>query len=233
VNLLEIISHSVWIKWVWVNTVVGRVGGGGLRRDSNRGRFKEKAWHTLAGIYQVPLPRLVEKSAKCKQSLGVQVAVSKLLWELRAAILQQAIPLCLSFCLSVLNSPSALIHSHIQLLALSIHQSPHFVSADFIPALAFAIVAQPSWGRGRVPARCLLPAWRSADGEPGGGLSFSIAQASKNTNTQPDSYRPAFHLFYCGEMEARKTQGERNGGEERNGVLGRGWIVERDVCWIF
>ena len=44
----------------------------------------------------------------------------------------------------MLNSPSALIHSHIQLLALSIHQSPHFVSADFIPALAFAIVAQPS-----------------------------------------------------------------------------------------
>lgn len=165
-NLLEIISHSVWIKWVWVNTVVGRTGDGGLGRDRNTGRFKEKAWHTLARIYQVPLPRLVGKSAKCKQSLGVQVAVSKLLWELRAAILQQAIPLCLSFCLSVLNSPSALIHSHIQLLALSIHQSPHFVSADFIPALAFAIVVQPSWGRGRVPARCLLPAPRSADGEP-------------------------------------------------------------------
>lgn len=106
----------------------------------------------------LPLPKLAGKSAKmqrCKPSLGVHLAVSKLLWELRAGILEQAIPLCLSFCLSVLNSPSALIHSHIQFPALSIHQSPHFVSADFIPALT--ITLQPSPGHRGPPPQCPQP----------------------------------------------------------------------------
>lgn len=49
-------------------------------------------------------------------------------------MIQQVIPLGLSFCLSVLNSHSAPIHSHIQFPALSIHQCEHFVSADFILA---------------------------------------------------------------------------------------------------
>ena len=48
----------------------GEGRGSGLGRDRNRGRFKEKAWHTLAGIYQVPLPRLVGKSAKMQTILG-------------------------------------------------------------------------------------------------------------------------------------------------------------------
>lgn len=136
---------------------------------------------------------------RCKPSLGVRLAVSKLLWELRAGILEQAIPLCLSFCLSVLNSPSALIHSHIQFPALSIHQSPHFVSADFIQAHNHIVaMARP---RGTTPppqahSHLPLPDCDLLTEGPAGCLSFSIAQASKNTNTQPDSYWPAFHLSY-------------------------------------
>lgn len=109
-------------------------GGGGGILNGTTGRLREKAWRTHTS-WNLPasLSRGWEENLqRCKPSLGVQLAVSKLLWELRASILQQAIPLCLSFCLSVLNSPSALIHSHIQFPALSIHHSPHFVSADFI-----------------------------------------------------------------------------------------------------
>lgn len=52
---------------------------------------------------------------------------------------------------------------------------------------------------------------------PAGCLSFSIALASKNTNTQPDSYRPAFHLSCWGEWKRerhkeRETEGEVKGG---------------------
>lgn len=52
---------------------------------------------------------------------------------------------------------------------------------------------------------------------PAGCLSFSIAQASKNTNTQPDSYWPAFHLSYWGEWKReRRHRREKAGG-------GGGW----------
>lgn len=44
-------------------------------------------------------------------------------------------------------------------------------------------------------------------------LSLSIAQASKTTNTEPDSYRAAFHLSY--REEQRKRQTDRGGGRER------------------
>lgn len=138
--------------------VVGGLGGGWKRKPGT---------HSLESA-SFPLSWPIWKPAKMQAILGLnQLAVSKLRWELRAGVLQQAIPLCLSFCLSVLNSPSALIHSHIQFPALSIHQSPHFVSADFIPALTIA--PQPSRGRGGAPARLglRLPASRSADGGPG------------------------------------------------------------------
>lgn len=100
-------------------------------------RWEEKnlaqsGWSSLCHSWRGNLQR-------CKPSLGVHLAVSKLFWELRVGILGQAIPLCLSFCLSVLKSPSALIHSHIQFPALSIHQSAHFVSADFIHALTITL----------------------------------------------------------------------------------------------
>lgn len=97
-----------------------------------RNTLAHSGWSSLCHSWRGNLQR-------CKPSLGVHLAVSKLLWELRAGIREQAIPLCLSFCLSVLKSPSALIHSHIQFPALSIHQSPHFVSADFIPALTITL----------------------------------------------------------------------------------------------
>lgn len=187
-----------------------------------RRSFKEKPWPTWARICGLsPCPGCQGNLQRCKQSLGVGLTVSKLLWERRAHILQQAIPLCLSFCLSVLNSPSALIHSHIQFPALSIHQSPHFVSADFITALA--ITLQPSPGQGGTPPHpspCspLAAASRSSPSRvlltegPAGCLSFSIAQASKNTNTQPDSYRPVFHLSYRGECKRNRPKGRRGKG---------------------
>lgn len=132
------ISSSIWRTW----TRVGGVGGLGETERS----LAHTSWNLQASLCQSWQGNL----QRCKPSLGVHLAVSKLLWELRAGILEQAIPLCLSFCLSVLNSPSALIHSHIQFPALSIHQSPHFVSADFIPALT--ITLQPSPGhRGPPP----------------------------------------------------------------------------------
>lgn len=114
------ISCSIWRTWT-------RVGGQG---EMERKSLAPTGWNPQASLCQSWQGNL----QRCKPSLGVRLAVSKLLWELRAGILEQAIPLCLSFCLSVLNSPSALIHSHIQFPALSIHQSPHFVSADFIQA---------------------------------------------------------------------------------------------------
>lgn len=50
--------------------------------------LKEKAWHALAGICKAPSAAAGRKICKdAKQSLGVQLAVSKLLWELRAGIL--------------------------------------------------------------------------------------------------------------------------------------------------
>lgn len=101
-------------------------------RDGKEKTLAHSGWSSLCHSWQ-------GSPQRCKPSLGVHLAVSKLLWELRAGIREQAIPLCLSFCLSVLKSPSALIHSHIQFPALSIHQSPHFVSADFIPALTITL----------------------------------------------------------------------------------------------
>lgn len=211
------ISSSIWRTW----TRVGGVEGLGETERS----LAHTSWNLQASLCQSWQGNL----QRCKPSLGVHLAVSKLLWELRAGILEQAIPLCLSFCLSVLNSPSALIHSHIQFPALSIHQSPHFVSADFIPALT--ITLQPSPGhRGPPPhahSHLLLPDRDLLTEGPAGGLSSSIAQASKNTNTQPDSYWPVFHLSYWGEWKRERHKREKRGG----GEWGR--IMERDVCWIF
>lgn len=102
-----------------------------------------------------------------------------MLWELRAGILQQAIPLCLSFCLSVLNSPSALIHSHIQFPALSIHQSPQFVSADFIAGLT--ITLQPSQAALEPPPPAAPPAPRSADRGPGRAACPSLLHRPAKT----------------------------------------------------
>lgn len=109
----------------------------------------------------------------------------------------------------MLNSPSALIHSHIQLPALSIHQSPHFVSADFIPALT--AVLQPSRGRGGAPppaATCLLPDLLTED--PVSRLSFSIARARK---TLILNLIPIVLLFtFSIEEDGRKTQEKQGGG---------------------
>lgn len=82
---------------------------GDSRRDGRKKTLAHRGWSSLCHSWQGNLQR-------CKPSLGVHLAVSKLLWELRAGKREQAIPLCLSFCLSVLKSPSALIRSHIQFL---------------------------------------------------------------------------------------------------------------------
>lgn len=160
--------------------------------------------------------------------LGVQLAVSKLLWELRAGRLQQAIPLCLSFCLSVLNSPSALIHSHIQFSALSIHQSPHFVSADFILTLTIAHCRHPG---GPPPAaasllrdlltRAQLATCRFLLHRPAKTLilnlipivllfTFSIQRNERKNNTRREGET---------EVGGRETELGRGGGNN-----------ERDVC---
>lgn len=123
------ISSSIWRT----GTRVGGVGGLGEMERS----LAHTSWNLPASLCQ----SRQENLQRCKPSLGVHLAVSKLLWELRAGILEQAIPLCLSFCLSVLNSPSALIHSHIQFPALSIHQSPSLCQCWLHPSSHNHIVA--------------------------------------------------------------------------------------------
>lgn len=167
-----------------------------------------------------------------KQSLGVQLAVSKLLWELRAGILQQAILLCLSFCLSVLNSPSALIHSHNQFPALSIHQSPHFVSADFIGARSPSRCSHPEAAGEPPPAASPLPDLLTEG--PSGGLSFSIARPAKTLILNLIPLILLFTFSIEGNGSEEDTRREKRWGGKRWGDGGGGrWIMERDVCRIF
>lgn len=167
--------------------------------------------------------------------MGVQVAVSKLLWELRAAILQQAIPL--SFILFVCVKFPLCPHPFSHPVASSfVHPSiPYFVSADFIPALAFAIVVAIL--RAAESPRPLPPPRSSApvDGElPVAGLLLLLPrpafQKKKTLNTQPDSLSSCSSPFLLRENGSEKDTSREKRGEERNGVLGRGLGSERDVC---
>lgn len=180
--------------------VAGRVGWEEVQRES-LAQASRDLWLSLGPGWQGNLQR-------CKGSLGVGLAASKLLWELRAGILQQAIPLCLSFCLSVLNSPSALIHSHIQFPALSIHQSPQFVSADFIVGLT--ITLQPSQAAAEPPPPAAPPAPRSADRGPGRAACRSLLHRPAKTLIL--NLIPIVLLFtFPTEGNARETDTEERG----------------------
>lgn len=159
-------------------------------------------------------PAKICKDAKILRGSGVRLAVSKLLWERRAGRLRQAIPLCLSFCLSVLNSPSALIHSHIQFPALSIHQSLHFVSADFILTLTPPHEPAHCSHQGTPPTthtphtRSCFPAPHLLTRAPLATCRFLLNRPAKT----PILYLipivcPAFHLFQLRKSERKPERG--------------------------
>ena len=203
-----------------------QLGGGQEQREVERESLAHTSWNLQASL----CPGWQENLQRCKQSLGVQLAVSKLLRELRAGILQQAIPLCLSFCLSVLNSPSALIHSHIQFPALSIHQSPHFVSADFIGARSPSRCSHPEAAGEPPPAASPLPDLLTEG--PSGGLSFSIARPAKTLILNLIPIVLLFTFSIEGNGSEEDTRREKRWGGKRWGDGGGGgrWIMERDVC---
>lgn len=163
---------------------------------------------------ELPLPQLAGKSAKMQTISGCslsskQIAVGAKGRQTWAG--NSSLSFILFVCVKIPLCPHPFSHP---VPALSIHQSPHFVSADFIPALT--ITLQPSPGhRGHPPpqARSLpLPDWYLLTEGPARCLSVSIALASKNTNTQPDSDRPAFHLSYWGDRREKDTRREKQGG---------------------
>ena len=153
-----------------------------------------------------------------------------MLRELRAGILQQAIPLCLSFCLSVLNSPSALIHSHIQFPALSIHQSPHFVSADFIGARSPSRCSHPEAAGEPPPAASPLPDLLTEG--PSGGLSFSIARPAKTLILNLIPIVLLFTFSIEGNGSEEDTRREKRWGGKRWGDGGGGAVDNGERCLL-
>lgn len=132
-----------------------------------------------------------------------------------------SLPFILVVCVKF---PLALIHPHIQSPALSIHQSTHFVSADFIPALTARAASRGPPGS---PPQPLLPSLLTET--PSAACRFLLHRPGKALIL----HLIPITLLFTFSVEGNGRQKDTRTGEKKSGG-GRGqWIMERDVCWIF